>query len=316
MIEPRRVDYRMMSPYVRYVHEVEIPAGSHMPERHIYDYEFIYVIKGSGTIRIEDRIHPVQGGDLVYIRPHLANDMSVGAGASLHCFAVHFDYVFLGEGMDFSPYSVYLGRKDEGHESEADSWLRQRPAHEPSEIAIPEKKRVANVQPFYEVFRQLRHHFEHQRADSVLWLKSAMLQLIGLIHQELMTKEGIVIGHPYADLALDAIAYMEERCAEPIGVSLLAKRASLSPKYFGTIFKEATGQSVSEYLLRLRMERAKKLLRQRKMTVREVAEAVGIVDLYYFSKLFKRIEGIPPKRYADSVAWLERVPGSRSWGDS
>lgn len=306
MNEPLRLDSRQLSPYVRYVHEVVIPAGSYMPERHIFDYELIFVIKGGGTIRIENRIHSLQGGDLLYIRPHLANDMKVSAEAALHCFAVHFDYVFLGEGLDFSPYSVYLGRREEGREDAGESWLGQRPAAEPADIDIPEKMRVSAVQSFYDVFRQLCDHFENPGAASGLWLKSVMLQLIGLVHQELMTKEGIRIGHPHAAAALDAIAYMEEHYAEPIRASQLAKRASLSPKYFGTIFKEATGHSVAQYLLGLRMERAKKLLHQRKYTVREVADLVGIGDIYYFSKLFKRAEGISPKRYADSVSWLDR----------
>ncbi|MFC5701627.1 helix-turn-helix domain-containing protein [Cohnella faecalis] len=307
MSELLKIDYRAMSPYVRYVHEVELPAGSRFPERYIYDYEFIYVLKGSGTIRIEDRSYSMRGGDLLHIRPHLANEMVVGEEAPMVCSAVHFDYVFLGEGMDFSPYSVYLGRKGEGTESGEESWLGHRPTVELAEIEIPEKMQPSSVQPFFEIFRELRLHFEDPRTDSRLWLKACMLKLIGLIHRELMTKEGVRIGHSHADLVLEAISYMEESYPEPIGVGLLAKRAALTPKYFGTIFRQATGQSVAEYLLRLRMEEAKRLLRQRRFTVQEVGEKVGIGDLYYFSKLFKRVEGISPKKYVDSVSWLERI---------
>lgn len=60
MSEQPRLDYRTLSPYVRYVHEVEIPPGSHLPERHIYDYEFIYVVKGDCKLRIEDRTHELK----------------------------------------------------------------------------------------------------------------------------------------------------------------------------------------------------------------------------------------------------------------
>jgi AraC-like DNA-binding protein len=215
---------------------------------------------------------------------------------------VHFDYVFLGEGFEFSPYSVYLGRK-EGAEAGGESRLGERPAVEPAEMTIPEKMTPEDVPSFYDVFRELRMRFEEARSDSRLWLKSAMLRLLALIQRELVTKEGVRIGHAHADLVLDAIAYMEEHYAERIGTAFLAKRAALTPKYFGTIFRQATGRSASEYLLRLRMEEAKRLLGQRKFTVQEVAERVGIGDLYYFSKLFKRMEGIPPKKYADSVSW-------------
>jgi AraC-like DNA-binding protein len=301
--ESLRVDYRALSPYVRFVHEVEIAPGSQVPERHIYDCEFIYVVRGEGTMRIEDRVHEMRAGDLLHIRPHLINEMTVGGSGPMLCFAVHFDYIFLGEGFEFSPYSVYLGGKAEGTETGGESRLRERPAVELTEMTIPEKMTTEDVQSFYEAFRELRVRFEEARSDSRLWLKSAMLRLLALIQRELVTEEGVRIGHAHADLVLDAIAYMEEHYAERIGTASLARRAALTPKYFGTIFRQATGRSAAEYLLRLRIEEAKRLLRLRKFSVQEVAERVGIGDLYYFSKLFKRLEGIPPKKYADSVSW-------------
>ncbi|WP_256757004.1 AraC family transcriptional regulator [Cohnella sp. WQ 127256] len=304
MSELLRVDYRTISPYVRYVHEVELPAGCQVPRRFIYDHELIYVVKGSGTVRIENRTYSIRGGDLVHIRPHLENEMTVGDDMPMQCFAVHFDFVFLGEGMDFSPYSVYLGKKGDHAETDSESWLGQRPTVEVAELDIPEKLQPIEVQQFYEVFRELCTGFEESRMDSWLWLKATMLRLIGLIHRELMTKEGVRIDHSHAELVLNAISYMEEHFVEPISAGILAKRASLTPKYFGTIFRQATGQSISEYLLRLRIDEAKRLLRRRKWNVRQVAEQIGIPDLYYFSKLFKRAEGISPKRYADSVSRL------------
>ncbi|MFC5405863.1 helix-turn-helix domain-containing protein [Cohnella soli] len=304
MSERLKIDYRTISPYVRFVHEIELPAGSRVPDRVIYDHELIYVVQGSGSIRIENRLHTIKGGDLVYIQPHLFNKMTIDDEAPMQCFAVHFDYVFLGEGMDFSPYSVYLGLPSDGGEPAEEKWLGQRPTVEVADLDIPETLRPAAVQPFYEAFRELRIRFEESRMDSWIWLKAGMLRLIGLIHGELMTKEGVRIDHTHADLVLSAIAYMEEHFTEKINAGLLAKRAALTPKYFGTIFRQATGQSISDYLLRLRLEEAKRLLRLKKYSVQQVAERVGIGDLYYFSKLFKRAEGISPKRYGASISWL------------
>ena len=85
-----------------------------------------------------------------------------------------------------------------------------------------------------------------------------MLQLIGLIHQQQMTKEGARVGHPHADLVLDAIAYMEEHYVERIITAALAGHASLTPKYFGTLFKDATARTITDHMLRLRIEQAKK----------------------------------------------------------
>ncbi|MFC4596692.1 helix-turn-helix domain-containing protein [Cohnella hongkongensis] len=297
-----RVDYKTISPYVRFVHEIVIPAGALNSERFIYDHEFIYVVKGTGTLRIEDRIHRMEPGDLLYIRPRRTNEMQVSANEPMHCFAVHFDYVFLGEAAEFSPYAVYLGRKSE--ETPDSSWLHARPDAELVDMDIPERIKPARVHDFFDAFRELCRHFEETRSDAQIWLKASMLKLIGLIHGELTTEDGIRISHSHADLMLDAIQYMKESYAKPIDLKKLAARANLSPKYFGTLFKQAAGVSVSQYLTGIRIGEAKRLLRENRHTIEEIAEKVGIGDLYYFSKLFKKAEGLSPKRYADSLRWL------------
>ncbi|MBB6669469.1 helix-turn-helix domain-containing protein [Cohnella nanjingensis] len=295
----QKIDYRLMSPYVRYVHEVEIAAGARTPDRHIYDYEFIFVVSGEGRLRLGERVHEMKGGDLFYIRPHLSNAMEVSGARPMDCFAVHFDFMYLGEGHEFSPYAVYLGQGlDEGV-----GRLRERPSVEPSEMDIPEAIAVSDVKGFYEAFKQLNSYFRRDGIGARLQLKSAMLRLLSLVYEELMTREGVRIGHPQADTVLEAIQYMEAHYAERIDAALLAARARFTPKYFGTLFKQATGTTISSYLLRLRIERAKQLLAQRKLSVEEIGARVGIGDIYYFSKLFKKSEGMSPSRYAASVAW-------------
>jgi AraC-like DNA-binding protein len=293
-----RVDYKSLAPYVRYVHEVELPGGRVIGERLIYDHEFIFVVRGSGTLRIEDRVHPMAAGQLFYIRPHLLNEMRVDEAMPMRCFAVHFDYVYLGEALDFSPYRVYL-KQPKAEPDVPEPVLRARPSLEPRDLDIPERLPVNNVHQFLEIFQELCLHFESRSSDAQLWLRSAMLRCIALIHRHLTTKEGVKIGHPHAETILQGINYMEKHFDRKITVSMLANQAMVSPKYYGTLFKEVTGQTVAEYLLRLRMEKAKSLFMQRKYRVQEVAEMVGIEDLPYFTKLFKKHTGISPKRFAN-----------------
>ncbi|CAI6081560.1 AraC family transcriptional regulator [Cohnella sp. JJ-181] len=295
----QRIDYRLVSPYVRYVHRIEMPAGSRMADRHIFDYEFIFVVRGEGRLRLGERVHAMKGGDLFYVRPHLSNAMEVTGTQPMDCFAVHFDYLYLGEGHEFSPYAVYL----EQGTQEGAGRLRDRPAVEPLGLDVPEAIAAGDVKGFYETFKELNACFARSGIGAALQLKSAMLRLLGLVYEELMTREGVRIGHPHADTVLEAIQYMEAHYAERIDAPLLAGRAGFTPKYFGTLFRQATGVTVSAYLLRLRMERAKHLLAQRRLSVEEVGARVGIADLYYFSKLFKKTEGMSPSRYASSVAW-------------
>ncbi|SDS33382.1 AraC-type DNA-binding protein [Paenibacillaceae bacterium GAS479] len=294
-----RVDYKTLSPYVRFIHEIVVHPGAHLHERYIYDHEFIFVVSGSGWLRIETNKYPMEPGDLLYIRPHKLNEMYVFENEPMHCFAVHFDYMFLGESTDFSP-SVYLGRR-QGEIIPDVNWLKARPYAELMDLDIPERMTPSRMHSFHEAFKELVLHFQESRADAHIWLKSSLLRLLGLVHHELTTKEGIRIHNSHADLMLEAVQFMQQNYTQKIDLPMLAARANLSPKYFGSLFKQATGQSVSQYLLGLRIEEAKRMLRLHKFTIKEIADGVGIPDLFYFSKLFKKMEGLSPKKYAESM---------------
>lgn len=94
-----------------------------------------------------------------------------------------------------------------------------------------------------------------------------------------------------------AIDFMEENLEEPIGVVDVARAVSLSPPYFCTVFTEGTGHNPSEFLINLRIERAKEYLAHTQMSVMDVCIALGY-DSSYFSRLFKRRTGSTPGQYA------------------
>ncbi len=91
-----------------------------------------------------------------------------------------------------------------------------------------------------------------------------------------------------------ALAYLERNFAEDFTVEELAKTCCLSVGSFRRLFSECTGLSPVEYRNRLRIQKAVTLLKTKQYTVGEVAETVGVDDIKYFSKLFKRYAGISP----------------------
>lgn len=91
------------------------------------------------------------------------------------------------------------------------------------------------------------------------------------------------------------IAYFREHYQEEISLEQLAAKMYLSPYYICRIFKSETGDTPIDYLIRLRMEKAKELLEQGSVqSIQEVAESVGYEDAYHFSKLFKKRYGVSP----------------------
>jgi Transcriptional regulator containing an amidase domain and an AraC-type DNA-binding HTH domain len=66
---------------------------------------------------------------------------------------------------------------------------------------------------------------------------------------------------------------------------------------FRKIFKETTGLSPNQYHLNLRLDKAKDLLTSTNLTINEVAYQTGFDSIFYFSRLFKKKNGLPPKEY-------------------
>ena len=81
----------------------------------------------------------------------------------------------------------------------------------------------------------------------------------------------------------------------PLSADALAKQYSITPAYLNKIFKQYKGVRPSEYLLNLRMERAREMLETMPdVLVKDVANSVGYSDPYYFSKVFNRTTGLWP----------------------
>lgn len=91
-----------------------------------------------------------------------------------------------------------------------------------------------------------------------------------------------------------ALDYLENNFTDDAPVEALARMCSLSPASFRRIFAAAKGMSPVEYRNRLRVRKATELLKSGRYTVSEAAEAVGVGDVRYFCKVFKKYIGMPP----------------------
>ncbi|CAN7753112.1 AraC family transcriptional regulator [Paenibacillus sp. LjRoot56] len=117
---------------------------------------------------------------------------------------------------------------------------------------------------------------------------------LSLIHQ--------IYDQQYSSDADSAIGftcqYIADHYQSPLTVEQLAKMAGLSEGYYSRQFKRLTGLSPKDYIIRLRVTKAKDLLACSGLTMTYISELVGYDDEFYFSRVFKRITGMTPSSYA------------------
>ncbi len=94
-----------------------------------------------------------------------------------------------------------------------------------------------------------------------------------------------------------AKGYIGEHMADEISLHAVANFIDLSPNYFTTLFKEYTGETFMDYVIRVRIDKAKELLTTGQFKVYEVANTVGYSDARYFSEIFKKWVGMAPAEY-------------------
>ncbi|MDP4095841.1 response regulator [Paenibacillus sp. P96] len=100
----------------------------------------------------------------------------------------------------------------------------------------------------------------------------------------------------------EALDYLNKHMHEPVTMADMAGRLHLNASYFSVLFKEQTGMAFSEYICRLRIQRAKELLLQTRLSVAEIADRVGYRTDKYFIKVFKDLEAVSPSRYRQQMA--------------
>lgn len=121
-----------------------------------------------------------------------------------------------------------------------------------------------------------------------------VVQLLRNINGNTFIREKTLNDQHNVNLAID---FMQSYYSAPISLEDICQIINLTPYYFIRLFKQQTGQTPYQYLIAIRINRAKNLLEKGGYSIREVATLCGFVNSGHFATLFKRYEGISPTDY-------------------
>ncbi len=110
------------------------------------------------------------------------------------------------------------------------------------------------------------------------------------------------IGAPEAELVKTVEVYLRATYRQPYSLERLAEQFGCKPAYLLRLYRKVTGETPTQEVIRLRIERAKRLLLGHPdLEIKQVAAAVGYEDALYFSRLFKKEAGLNPSAFREGL---------------
>ncbi|MBP1906489.1 iron complex transport system substrate-binding protein [Paenibacillus turicensis] len=127
----------------------------------------------------------------------------------------------------------------------------------------------------------------------------AQAMFLSFVHEMLRQIRVRFLQNNRLDIVTEAIHYMQDHYQEPITADRLARIYNCSTSYLARLFKNQLGVGPIEYLIHMRIHKAKQLLLKTEARLGEIASNVGYSDVYYFSRLFKKHTGYSPIQFRE-----------------
>ena len=152
--------------------------------------------------------------------------------------------------------------------------------------------------------RRLEEAYFHTRVLTPKQYR-AMVRLLAIFAQHLsLVSNQLLVRQRNAEppAVTRAREFIKEHQADDLSLADVARAVNTSTFYFCKLFKKATGLNFTEYLSRVRIEKAKNLLLNPNLRVSEIAYAVGFQSLTHFNRIFKKIAGQSPTEHREQAA--------------
>lgn len=108
-------------------------------------------------------------------------------------------------------------------------------------------------------------------------------------------------------IAAQACRYVREHYQDKLTLGQVAEALGISSGYLSTVFSKHVGESFSNYVAEVKVEKAKELLKEHRYMMYEISDQLGFENPFYFSKVFKKFAGVSPKEYEAQCSFSKKV---------
>ena len=252
---------------------------------HTHDFiELVYVLSGKSHQIINGTHYDLYGGDILFMNFGCTHEFYSSEG--FYYINILFSPELVSSRIvdpesAFSLFSLTLFNE-----------LSQDSCFGRLSLVGEERREVEQI-----IFAMQREYTEKRSSwETVIgnYFNTLVIKLLRISNADLDKKELDGIWHEVSD-------YIEKHLDTKLTLSDVAKKCFYNPSYFSRIFKERFGMTLSAYITKSRVERAKTLLSETGLSVAKIAFAVGFGDIKSFYHAFSLELGTTPAKYRDSI---------------
>lgn len=245
--------------------------------RILQDYELFVVVDGTLYIGTDQKEYTVNTGEYLLMPP---NKFQHGTKSSVCSFYwMHFGY----------------NKEQNNHETLPD---KTELSYTPGQLLIAEQGRLSSPDRIIILMKQLQDSDRRYRETTLnRYLCSAILSEVALQGQIYPAYGNKIIKEQFYR---DICDYVSWHVTDHLKVSQVANYFGYNEKYLTTFFKQRAGISLKQYILQVKMDRAKAALSETTEPVSLIAFSLGFTDAHNFSNAFHKVTGLSPSEYRDT----------------
>ena len=264
---------------IRMMHLHQRDRGMH---NHTF-FELVYILKGTATHWIGQESMPLRAGDYFIIDP-----------GSAHSYKDTKDFeivncLFLPEYIDRA-----LGECPSLSSLLSNQVLR---FGVPLDIRAADRILHDEDKSVGKLIRLMEKEYAQQNVGYMELLRCYLTQVLVLAVRASESAERARVRHRATAAVVE---YLQQNYAQPLSLDTISSRFGYTPQYLSSLFHKDTGTTIQDFLQRLRVEEACKQM-DSKLSLTELAQAVGYNDTKHFSKIFRKHKGVSPREYRSGL---------------
>ncbi|SFI29341.1 AraC-type DNA-binding protein [Paenibacillus sp. UNC496MF] len=290
------MEIEKLSPYVRVAIDSILDPSWTLEERVIWDYELLYLMEGQLLVTVEDEVLHGQAGDFFFFKPGQRHAIRIVGESRIRQPHIHFDLTERPDsrevGVSFKPLAQ-MNAKERG-------WFRENELNDRLYF-IPSRFRPADPLPLEKSLFEVIREFAAKPPFYELRLKSAMLAILARIMREHYWGSAMKSGGQLERLS-EVRAYLDDNAHRGVQLDELAERFHVSKFHLIHLFKKGFQMTPIQYHQKIRIEKAKTMIRYTYLSIQEIADQLGYSTIHAFSRAFKANAGCSPSGYRDATS--------------